>query len=211
VLNDYPSTRPGDKIPKRRRGRSAAQFNDVFVIQFTMYASLLRLLKPAKPTVDPEEVARLKCTKCGGEYESWDGTVDRSTALFRPEFGKVFGCVVLYCVACRRGAYYHLTKYGLNRTKSGRTLRPQPIVLDYIPPKHFLKHIVTIDDIRQQFAHADRRFGVEARIFFESLQDGDQTWFFISDADSWANLAGRQGYAIVRNDTVVAAILTLLS
>ena len=37
---------------------------------------------------------------------------------------------------------------------------------------------------------------------------GDEIWFFASDAESWRQLAGREGYALVRDGDVIDTFVT---
>ena len=43
------------------------------------------------------------------------------------------------------------------------------------------------------------------------LQEGDELWEFRSPRESWANMAGRAGIALVRNGEVVASIVTRMN
>lgn len=43
------------------------------------------------------------------------------------------------------------------------------------------------------------------------LQPGDELWEFCSPPDTWQNLCGRKGIAIVRDGTIVAHLTTALS
>ena len=49
------------------------------------------------------------------------------------------------------------------------------------------------------------------RAFLAKMQSGDELWTFVSDEESWRNLAGRAGYAIVRNGEIVDEFITMLS
>jgi hypothetical protein len=51
----------------------------------------------------------------------------------------------------------------------------------------------------------------EWRSFISQMQPEDQLRHFSSPAESWHHLAGRAGYAIVRQSEVVDAIVTLLN
>ena len=44
-----------------------------------------------------------------------------------------------------------------------------------------------------------------------SMFPGDEIWGFSSPPDFWANLAGRCGYALVRNGEVVGVIVTMMN
>jgi hypothetical protein len=45
--------------------------------------------------------------------------------------------------------------------------------------------------------------------FKGTLHDGDEVWEFCSPSETWENLQGRAGYAIVRNSRVVSYIVVL--
>ena len=51
----------------------------------------------------------------------------------------------------------------------------------------------------------------EWREFISKMQPGDQLRNFFSPNESWLLMAGRAGYAIVRQDKVVDAFITILS
>lgn len=152
-----------------------------------MFAWLFRRWKRTPPTVDRDDVARLRCTKCGNQYESWDGTLHNSPFRYLREYGEILGRVILYCPPCKRGGAYHLTSSGLASDA-------WPIELDYLPPSRFLQEIVSIDHIRERLSGAfEPSFALQTRIFTEAIEENDQIWFFNSDSDSWSRLAGRRG------------------
>jgi len=43
------------------------------------------------------------------------------------------------------------------------------------------------------------------------MQPGDELWEFSSSEESWQHLAGRAGFALVRNGEVVASIVTMMN
>jgi hypothetical protein len=47
--------------------------------------------------------------------------------------------------------------------------------------------------------------------FKKQVQPGDRIVMFSSPRDHWANLAGREGIALVRDNTIVAEIITLMN
>jgi len=68
------------------------------------------------------------------------------------------------------------------------------------------------DDRVQRFPDAAKPFGFEHHAWEEFkvvMQPDDQLWTFASPLDSWKNLAGRAGIALVRNGTPVKVIITL--
>ena len=40
------------------------------------------------------------------------------------------------------------------------------------------------------------------------MQDGDQLWTFSTSDESWENLAGRAGIALIRNGEIIDSIVT---
>lgn len=42
----------------------------------------------------------------------------------------------------------------------------------------------------------------------ESMEEGDELWFFISEEYTWQTLCGREGYAVLRNGEPINCILT---
>jgi hypothetical protein len=47
--------------------------------------------------------------------------------------------------------------------------------------------------------------------FIVDMLPGDELWRFRSPDDTWARLAGRAGYAILRNGKIVRSLITLLN
>jgi hypothetical protein len=47
--------------------------------------------------------------------------------------------------------------------------------------------------------------------FIALMQPGDELWQFRSPDHTWANLAGRAGYAILRDGEIVHSLVTLLN
>ena len=44
-----------------------------------------------------------------------------------------------------------------------------------------------------------------------AMQPGDELWEFSSPADTWKHLAGRAGFAVVRNGNPIASLVTCMS
>ena len=44
-----------------------------------------------------------------------------------------------------------------------------------------------------------------------AMQPGDELWEFSSPEDAWKHLAGRAGFAVVRNGTPVASLVTMMN
>jgi hypothetical protein len=49
------------------------------------------------------------------------------------------------------------------------------------------------------------------RAMIGEMQHGDELWEFASSPESWQQLAGRAGIALVRNGEIVASIVTMLN
>jgi hypothetical protein len=49
------------------------------------------------------------------------------------------------------------------------------------------------------------------RELITQMQDGDELWEYTSPAETWANMAGRAGYALVREGKIVGQITTLMN
>lgn len=47
--------------------------------------------------------------------------------------------------------------------------------------------------------------------FVKNYQDGDELWYFISGPETWGNLMGREGFAIFRNDKLIAHIIKTMN
>jgi hypothetical protein len=51
----------------------------------------------------------------------------------------------------------------------------------------------------------------EWRELLNKMQETDELWEFSSGSDSWGNLAGRGGIALVRNGEIVDSIITIMN
>ena len=70
------------------------------------------------------------------------------------------------------------------------------------------------DDRIERFPDAARPFGFQNReweALKAAMQPGDEIWTFASPADSWGNLAGRAGLALVRNGRAIKVIVTVMN
>lgn len=47
--------------------------------------------------------------------------------------------------------------------------------------------------------------------FIAEMMPGDELWKFRSPGTTWANMAGRAGYAIVREGKIVRSLVTLMN
>jgi len=45
----------------------------------------------------------------------------------------------------------------------------------------------------------------------EKFESKDELWYFSTDPESWKNMAGRMGFRVLRDEEVVAEIITLMN
>lgn len=68
---------------------------------------------------------------------------------------------------------------------------------------------------RQKWLESNERFerwiDLRWNPFIAEMIPGDELWRFRSPSLTWANMAGRAGYAIVRNGEVVRSLVTLMN
>lgn len=87
-------------------------------------------------------------------------------------------------------------------------------------PKAWLRKRITVEEAQQQsyklddlgpdpvpFGYSYGKWGVMK----EMMKAGDELWIFSSPSESWANLAGRAGIALVRKGRVIASMVNLLN
>jgi hypothetical protein len=74
-------------------------------------------------------------------------------------------------------------------------------------PIEWLREPLTVADADRMFPRANPKW----EELKSSLRPGDEFWRFKSPPDSWRRLAGRAGIALVRNRTIVHAIVTMLN
>jgi hypothetical protein len=70
------------------------------------------------------------------------------------------------------------------------------------------------DDRVARFPEAAKPFAFKHREWEElkaAMQPGDEIWTFSSPTNSWQDLAGRAGVALVRNGTPVKVIVTMMN
>ena len=87
--------------------------------------------------------------------------------------------------------------------------------------KDWLERKVTIEEAEARNMVRDSRLGTQGVPFgFTNQQwkalvarmvEGDELWEFNSPADTWQNLCGRAGIALVRNGEVIDAIITMMN
>ena len=163
--------------------------------------------KTFDPTLHAEDILRQRCFRCSGEYEDWDRRLHPSLFSSLPECGKIRGQFVRYCSGCHLGEIYFVTRDGI----SDFTWQ---ITLDYLPPTEILGSNVDHDHVRNELTTSDNvatKFKLESRIFLDTIRNGDEIRAFCSLSEDWQRLAGRKGYAIIRNGEPIAAIITMLS
>ena len=90
-------------------------------------------------------------------------------------------------------------------------------------PKSWLDKKVTIaeaeaahpgvnDERVQQMPEIAKPFGFQNKVWEElkaAMQPGDELWTFSSPAQSWQNLAGRAGVAVVRDGNPIKVLVTM--
>jgi hypothetical protein len=74
-------------------------------------------------------------------------------------------------------------------------------------PIEWLQERLTVADADRMFSRANPQW----EELKSSMQPDDELWRFCSPPESWQYLAGRAGVALVRNRTIVSAIVTLLN
>lgn len=66
-------------------------------------------------------------------------------------------------------------------------------------------------DIEEMIRGAKEKGEEKWNDFTSGMIESDEIWFFSNSKAEWASLAGRSGYAIVRDGKIVAAEITLMS
>jgi hypothetical protein len=80
-------------------------------------------------------------------------------------------------------------------------------------PKEWLQRRTTVADVEAGFAHRPPvgRWLEDWRALVAAMRPGDELWEYCSSPESWQHLAGRAGYAVVREGEVVDGILTIMN
>ena len=81
---------------------------------------------------------------------------------------------------------------------------------DWIPLEWLLGETL-VEEVEADFQHSSEHWHNEWREFISQMQPGDQLRHFFSSEESWLLMAGRAGYAIVRQGKVVDAFITILN
>jgi hypothetical protein len=87
--------------------------------------------------------------------------------------------------------------------------------------KDWLERRLTIEEAEARNMVQDNRLGNEAvpfgfmnkewKTLVARIVEGDELWEFNSPEDTWQNLCGRAGIALVRNGEVIDAIVTFMN
>jgi hypothetical protein len=87
--------------------------------------------------------------------------------------------------------------------------------------KDWLQNRLTIAEAEAVYGVKDDRLGPNPvpfgfqndkwRALVAEMQDGDELWEFSSPPESWQNLAGRAGVALIRRGEVVRSIVTTMN
>lgn len=167
----------------------------------------IRKETPFDPSLYVDKMQQQRCFRCSAEYEEWDKQLHPSLFSFLEEYGNIDGLLTRYCQKCHVGEIYFLTENGISQFT-------WPITLDDLPPDDFPAEDVTIEVVTQQLTpdiDTPTKSRLEYRIFLDTITEGDTVRWFCSPTLHWQQMRGRAGYAIVRNDRTVAAIVTMLN
>lgn len=87
--------------------------------------------------------------------------------------------------------------------------------------KDWLNRQITLEEVEESNMVKNKRLGTEPipfgfqnemwRALRDQMIEGDELWEFSSSLKSWQSLAGCGGIALVRNDEIIAAIVTMIS
>ena len=82
--------------------------------------------------------------------------------------------------------------------------------------KSWRQEKLTLDNINNHYSKMyghDESFKIRDdnswKSFEEKIKDGDELWFFTSPPQTWEKLMGWEGYAIFRNDKLIAHYTTM--
>jgi hypothetical protein len=73
---------------------------------------------------------------------------------------------------------------------------------------------VSIEDVEAQHMHEGQPFGYlnrEWNYLKSTMQPGDELWNFSSSPESWEQLFGREGIAVVRDGEPLIGIVTMMN
>jgi hypothetical protein len=81
--------------------------------------------------------------------------------------------------------------------------------------KAWLREKVPFEALERRYKAQSRRM---SEIWLEkvskikvALEQGGELWSFFSPPETWANMCGRAGYAVVRDGEVIEAIVTMMN
>jgi hypothetical protein len=87
--------------------------------------------------------------------------------------------------------------------------------------KEWLQEKTTLEQAEKDHLVKDERLGPDPVpfgfaherwvCFRGQMKQGDELWKFSSPAESWQDLAGREGLCIVRNGEIVDSIVTMMN
>lgn len=155
------------------------------------------------------QVEKQRCQQCGRK-PSWDGQVHRSVFTRALGIGAVKGEVHLFCAGCNEADSYFLGgEWQL--LHSGRIRVDGPVpgkwLTDKINRQEFDAYVADV------LASPDslESFKARLRIFISRIATNDEVWSFASPAESFANLMGCAGFAVLSGSGVVACSLVMMS
>jgi hypothetical protein len=112
-----------------------------------------------------------------------------------------------------------LSRRTLMSASAGLALGPGPARAAGI--KDWLQKRLTVAEAEASYMVKDDRLGPAAvpfgfqndkwRALRAEMQEGDELWEFTSPPESWANLGGRAGIALVRDGEVVRTLVTRMN
>ena len=86
--------------------------------------------------------------------------------------------------------------------------------MDEFVPSTWLFDAVDMDEIESDWLDKPSPYGVPSEEWEElksQMKEGDEIRAFSSPKDYWENLAGRSGYALVREGKAIAGIITMMN
>lgn len=80
-------------------------------------------------------------------------------------------------------------------------------------PKEWLRQRTTVAEVEAGFKpqQLSASWLEDWKALVATMQPGDELWSYCSPPDSWHQLAGRAGYAVVRQGEVIDVILTMMN
>ena len=79
-------------------------------------------------------------------------------------------------------------------------------------PINWLKNKIPLTDANQEFETCvNERLCLEWQFLMARMKDSDELWTFSSNPNSWKELMGRSGYALVRNGEPVSSVVTVMN